>query len=81
MSKKKKEPIDWDKLFRETPELRPEDLPDPTCVLVKPLPPVPEGNFDWALVGGSADPVNGPRSEQGAEDIKETPRGPKRGTA
>ncbi|MEK9990761.1 MAG: hypothetical protein VW642_13595 [Halieaceae bacterium] len=50
MSKKKKEPGDWAKLFKEVPTLRLEDLLDPICVLVRPLPPVPEGNMSVPAV-------------------------------
>ena len=39
---KKKEPIDWDKLVKEGPKVNVEDLPDPTCVLIKPMPELGE---------------------------------------
>ena len=42
MSKKKKEPIDWDKLVKEGPKVNVEELPDPTCILIKPMPELGE---------------------------------------
>jgi len=44
-------PGDWDAIKAERfHDNRPYDMKDATCTLVKPMPEVPEGNFDWDVV-------------------------------
>ena len=44
-------PGDWDAIKAERfHDNRPYDMKDATCTLVKPMPGVPEGNFDWDVV-------------------------------